>query len=192
MASGGDLDGGRELSEVEQNMPLLGRLLRRMIDGVNQLARNTASSATGDIAAPPPLSSINVSVAASGETMHVTLNHPGAVVRGGRYIVEVHTDPAFGTPVIIKDAGCSRTLEPFTLPTKNGSGETTWNYYVRGYAQNPGGQPGKIYTVGGASSPTAFTMNGSSQMDFAAPQGSGTGPNTGEGGQGLGKVQRRG
>lgn len=189
---GGQIDGGRELSEVEQKQPLLGRLIRRVIDGVNMVATNTACSATGENAAPPPIASINVSVATSGETMHVTLNHPGTVQRNGKYFVEVHTDPAFGTPAIIHDAGASRTLAPFHLPTKSADGTKTHSYYVRAYPQNTGSQPAPITVAGGASSPTAFTMNGTTQMDFASPQGSGTGPNTGLGGQGLGKVQQRG
>lgn len=187
---GGQLDGGRELSEIEQSSPSLGRLFRRILIGVNTLATNTASSATGEVSAPPPLAGVNVSVSSTGELMHVTLNHPGQVQRNGRYIVEVHTDPQFGTPVVIKDAGASRTLEPFHLPTQNES-SAPHSYYVRAYSQNPAGQPSNIIVAGGASSPTAFTMNGASKMNFAQPQGSGTGPNSGQGGQGLGKQRQR-
>lgn len=184
------LDGGRELAELEQKMPLVGRLLRRVITGVNTLAQNTAASPVGEVAAPPPLAGINVSVSSTGELMHVTLNHPGQVQRNGRYFVEVHTDPAFGSPVVIRDAGASRTLEPFSLPTQSES-STPHSYYVRGYIQNPSGQPSNIVVAGGASSPTAFTMNGTSKMNFSQAQGSGTGPNSGQGGQGLGKITQR-
>jgi hypothetical protein len=187
---GGQLDGGRELSEIEQRDPSAGRLFRRIIEGVKTLATNTASSATGEVAAPPPLAGINVSVSSTGELMHVTLNHPGQVQRNGRYFVEVHTDPAFGSPVVIKDAGASRTLEPIHLPTQNES-SVAHTYYVRAYSQNPAGQPSDIVVAGGASSPTPFTMNGTSKMNFAQAQGSGTGPNSGQGGQGLGRVQQR-
>jgi len=89
---GGDLDGGRELSEIEQSSPSSGRLYRRIIQAVNTLARNTASSATGEVAAPPPIAGVNVSVASSGELMHVTLNHPGQVQRNARNFVEIHTE----------------------------------------------------------------------------------------------------
>jgi len=187
---GGDLDGGRELSEIEQSSPSSGRLYRRIIQAVNTLARNTASSATGEVAAPPPIAGVNVSVASSGELMHVTLNHPGQVQRNARNFVEIHTDPSFGSPVIIHDAGASRTPPPFHLPTQTEAGPAH-NYYVRAYSQNPSGQPSAYTVAGGASSPTAFTMNGTSKMDFATPQGSGTGPNSGQGGQGLGKTQQR-
>lgn len=187
---GGDLDGGRELSEIEQNNPSAGRLYRRIIQAVNTLAKNTASSATGEVSAPPPIASVNVSTATSGELMHVTLNHPGQVQRNSRYMVEIHTDPNFGSPVVIHDAGASRTPPPFHLPTQDTTG-TPHAYYVRAYSQNPSGQPSHITVAGGASSPTAFSMNGTSKMNFAPPQGSGTGPNTGQGGQGLGKIQQR-
>jgi hypothetical protein len=187
---GGNLDGGRELSEIEQSSPSLGRLVRRVIQGVNTLAKNTASSATGEVAAPPPLAGVNVSVASSGELMHVTLNHPGQVQRNARYFVEVHTDPAFGAPVVIHDAGASRTLPPIHLPTQT-EDSTPHTYYVRAYSQNPAGQPSNIIVAGGASSPTPFTMNGTSKMNFAQAQGSGTGPNSGQGGQGLGKTVQR-
>ncbi len=187
---GGVLDGGRELSEIEQNNPSSGRLYRRIIQAINTLAKNTASSATGEVAAPPPIAGVNVSVASTGELMHVTLNHPGQVQRNSRYMVEVHTDPAFGSPVVIHDAGASRTPPPFTLPSQDASG-AAYTYYVRAYSQNPSGQPSQITVAGGASSPTPFSMNGTSKMDFAPAQGSGTGPNSGQGGQGLGKIQQR-
>ena len=186
---GGNLDGGRELSELEQKSASMGRLFRRIIEGVNTLAKNTASSATGEVAAPPPLAGINVSTSSTGELMHVTLNHPGQVQRNSRYFVEVHTDPEFGTPVVIHDAGSSRTLPPISLPTNSGTGRHT--YYVRAYTQSPSGQPSDIIVAGGASSPTPFRMSGTSVMNFAQPQGSGTGSNSGQGGQGLGKVVQR-
>jgi len=189
---GGDLDGGRELSEIEQTSPSSGRLYRRIIKAVNTLAKNTAASATGEVAAPSPIASVNVSVASAGELMHVTLNHPGQVQRNSRYMVEIHTDPAFGSPVVIHDAGASRTPPPFHLPAQTATG-TPHTYFVRAYSQNPAGQPSSITVAGGASSPTPFTMTTSNptQMNFAPAQGSGTGPNTGQGGQGLGKIQQR-
>lgn len=187
---GGDLDGGRELSEIEQSSPSAGRLYRRIIQAVNTLAKNTASSATGEVSPPPPIAAVNVSVASSGELMHVTLNHPGQVQRNSRYITEIHTDPAFGSPVIIHDSGSSRTPAPFHLPTNSATG-APHTYYVRAYSQNPSGHPSNITVAGGASSPTPFTMKGTSAMNFSPAQGSGTGPNSGQGGQGLGKIQQR-
>lgn len=189
---GGQFDGGRELSELEQMSPSLGRIFRRVILAVNTLATNTASSSTGEVAAPPPIAGVNVSVATAGELMHVTLNHPGQVQRNSRYMVEIHTDPSFGTPVVIHDAGASRTPPPFHLPAQDATG-APYSYYVRAYSQNPSGQPSKMTVAGGASSPTPFTLTTAAptQMNFATAQGSGTGPNSGQGGQGLGKVQQR-
>ena len=187
---GGDIDGGRELAELEMKNPSVGRLFKRLIGGINTTAKNANVSPTGEVQPPPPLAGVNVSVSSSGELMHVTLNHPGQVQRNARYFVEVHTDPAFGTPVVIHDAGASRTLPPIHLPTQNETGDNH-SYYVRAYSQNPAGQPSNIVVAGGASSPTAFTMNGTSKMNFSPPQGSGTGPNSGQGGQGLGKTVQR-
>ena len=49
MASGENqkLDYGRELVWVDQKDQLLGRLLKRVIDGVNQLATNAGVTAVG-------------------------------------------------------------------------------------------------------------------------------------------------
>lgn len=181
---GGMVDGGSDLANIEQRDPFLGRCLRRAFDGINTLAKNVAASGTGENAPPPPPASVSVS--SGGEMMHVTINHPGVISRNIRYFVEVATEPTFAAPAIVKDAGSSRTPEPFHLPTNDGAGNK-YTYYVRSYAQNGSSQPSAPVPAQGS-----FQMAGTTNMDFAAPRGSGTGPNSGLGGQGLGKVQQRG
>lgn len=184
---GGQIDGGRELASL-QNQPLLQSLIQTIIKGVNTLATNTATSATGENAAPKAPDSVSVST--GGEYMHVAINHSGPVQRNVRYFTEVSTSPSFTQPLVI-DHGSSRTSHPFPLPTKTAAGATQ-SYYVRSYAQNPGSQPSAPTVVGGASSPTAHVMTGATAMDLAPSTGSGTAPNTGQNaGQGLGKTQKR-
>ena len=83
----------------------------------------------------------------AGEMMHISINHSGALQRGVRYFSEVSTTPSFNQPLVI-DHGTSRTSHPITLPTNDASGNTQ-SYYVRSYAQDPGGPPSSPYTVGG-------------------------------------------
>ena len=188
---GGSIDGGRELAETEQKNPLLGRLIRRIIDGANTGFKNAGVSPTGENAPPPPINSVAVKVGSVGEHMHVQITHNGPVERNIRYFVEVHTDPSFNQPVV-EDHGTSRTRLPYNLPTFEDDGSTKANYYVRAYAQNPGGQPTQPYVVGGIGNPTAFQMNGASALTMLPSTGSGTAAPTGQqGGSGLGKVQSR-
>jgi hypothetical protein len=185
----GRLSGGRLLTELVNKDPRLGQLLQTVIDGVNTLATNTASSAVGSIAPPKAPDSIRVSV--GGEYMHVSHSLSGPIDRGIQHITEVSTTSSFaeGTTITI-DHGCSRTSHPFPLPTQDANGNTL-GYFVRGFAQYPGSQPSEKYTVGGSSSPTKFTMTGTTQLTLQPSHGSGTGPNTGKSGQGLGFTQKR-
>lgn len=194
---GGYVDGGRELSEIEQKQPLLGRLIRRALDGVNTLAKNTATSATGESAPPHPPSGATVSVA--GELAHITINHPGTIQRGINYITEIHSDdPAtIGRPIVL-DHRSSRTPPPVNLPTfrpnpDDPESPIKINYSTVHYAQYQASQPSSL--VAGRMSDTGattFQMAGATVMSLLPGNGSGTGPNTGLGGQGLGKVQQRG
>lgn len=185
---GGQLDGGRLLSELSIKDPRMGQLLQNVIDGVNRVAKNSGVSAVGDVSAPKAPDSVSVNTA--GEMMHISINHSGALQRGVRYFSEVSTTPSFNQPLVI-DHGTSRTSHPITLPTNDASGNTQ-SYYVRSYAQDPGGPPSSPYTVGGVGSPTAHTMSGSTSMTLLSSHGSGTAPNHGQSAaQGLGKFQSR-
>lgn len=208
---GGSLDLGRELAELEQSNPALGRVLRRLQDGVNTLAKNTSSSATGEVKPPPPPDSVSVSVPTvgtlgnlsglgGGEYMHISISHNAPVQRNIQYFSEIDTNPNFTQPIVVSH-GSSRTSHPVLLPTNTATpiqtGPTTYQpvpqtYYVRSYAQYPSSQPSPPTVAGGASSPTPFTLTGGTFMDLAASKGSGTAANTGQqGGAGLGKIQQR-
>jgi hypothetical protein len=185
----GTLDGGRLLVELANKDPRHAQLIQNLIDGINTLAQNSASSAVGDIQAPKAPDSVSVSV--GGEQMHVSHSLTGPISRGLQHFTEISTVPSFaeGKTMVI-DHGASRTSHPFTLPTKDASGNS-YKYYVRGYCQYHGSAPSEKYTVGGASSPTAFTMGGTTQLNLLNSHGSGTGPNTGKAGVGLGVYQKR-
>lgn len=212
---GGNVDGGRELAEIEQSSPSLGRLIRKVIQGVNTLATNTAASATGETAPPKPPDSVNVSVPApytdptsgavlgGGEAAHISIAHSGSLQRGINYFSEIDTNPSFSSPMVVHH-GASRTSQPIFLPTN--SGITTVNhpdgsktitpniatYYVRSYAQYASSQPSKPTVYGGASSPKGIQMSGGTVMALAQSTGSGTAASTGQqGGSGFGKVQQR-
>lgn len=184
----GQLDGGRLLQEVALKDPRLGQLFQNIIDGANQLARNAGVSPVGDIDAPKAPDSVAVKVA--GELMHISISHSGPVNRGVRYFSEISATPSFGQPIVV-DHGTSRTSHPIPLPTNNDSMAPV-TYYVRSYAQNPGGPPSTPTVVGGVGSPTGFTMGGATAMTLLPSTGSGTAPNSGQSaGQGLGRFQKR-
>lgn len=194
---GGDLSGGRELAEITNRDGRMGSLLQKMIDGVNRLAINTASSATGEVSAPSAPNTVGVKIA--GEMAHISISHSDPnLQRGVRYFTEVSTSPSFSQAqgsAIVVDHGSSRTSHPIILPTFGDAGEGggKTNYYFRSYAQYASSQPSEPYTVGGAGSPTAFQMGGSTAMTLLKGTGSGTGPNNGFSmGQGLGKTVYRG
>ena len=185
----GSLDGGRLLNEVALKDPRLGQLLQNVIDGVNRLGQNSGASPVGDVIAPKPPDTVSVKV--SGEMMHISISHSGQLNRGVRYFSEISASPSFGQPIVV-DHGTSRTSHPIPLPTNDDSSNPV-TYYVRSYAQNPGGPPSAPTVVGGLGSPTGFAMGGATAMTLLPSTGSGTAPNTGQSaGQGLGKFQKRG
>lgn len=184
----GKLEGGRLLAEVANQNPRVGQLFQNVLDGINRFAINAGFSPVGDVSPPKAPDSVNVKV--SGELMHIAINHTGPVNRGIRYFSEIATSPSFGQPIVV-DHGSSRTSHPIPLPT-NDDGSNPVTYYVRSYAQNPGGPPSAPTVVGGVSSPTGFTMGGATAMTLLPSTGSGTAPSTGQSaGQGLGSFQRR-
>lgn len=190
---GGQVEGGRELSMIEQKDPMMGALLRRVLNGVNTLSTNSGISATGEPAAPKSPDSVQAT--AAGEMLHVSVSHGGQLQRGVQYFTEVSAnDPTFSAPIVYHH-GTSRTPPPFPLPTKSSAaGNPTHNYYVRSYAQYPGSQPSEpTYLGGNGSAPVPITMSGATVGDLLPSTGSGTAANTGQqAGWGLGKVQKRG
>ena len=212
---GGDLNGGAELSQVEQASPALGRLLRKIIASVNTTASNAVVSPTGGIPAPKPIDSVQASV--SGEYLHIVVQHTGALQKGIRYFHEIGVnDSAFSKPLVI-DSGTSRASHPFPLPTGTANPNFNpaqpvsadnqmvipTNYFVRSYAQYAGSPPSRPTVLGGISSPTPINMGGLatnsdgfitqfSPTNLLPSTGSGTAPSTGQSaGQGLGKFPSR-
>jgi hypothetical protein len=187
---GGTIDGGRELSIVEQKQPFLGSLLRRIIGGINTTATNAAVSPTGETAAPPPINSVNVST--FGEMVHVAIQHNGTLQRNIQYAtqVDVNGGGKFAQPLVI-DHGSSRTSHPISLPTFASDGTTKNVYAFRSVAQYPSSQPTPPVTVGGASSPTLFTLSGTTAGDLLPSGGSGTSRSDGQAPGFLGKTQTR-
>lgn len=209
---GGDVDGGRELAEIESKDPSAGRLFRRLLEGINTLAKNTASSATGEVKPPKPPDAVSVSIPTptattqtangGGESMHVSISHSGELQRGVLYFTEISpNDPSFRNPIVIHH-GASRTSHPFTLPTFSGTVPNSnpdnppipvpYTYYVRSYAQYPNSQPSRPTTVGSPENPTPFQMSGTTIHPLVSSTGSGTASNTGQqGAWGVGKIQKR-
>jgi len=188
---GGALDGGRELSVIDQKDWQIGSLFKRIIDHVNGLGQSLQASGNGEVPAPKAPDSVSVKV--SGELMHVQINHTGELNRNTHYFTEigVNDNGAFSQPVVVFH-GPSRTSHPIFLPTFVDGGVTKNNYYVRVYAQTAGGPPSPVTIAGGATNPTKFQMAGSTNMTLLSSTGSGTAANTGQqGGWGFGKVQKR-
>jgi len=188
MSSKGILTGGRALTKWLQEDATKGSLLQKIINGVNTLATNTASSAVGRLAPPPPINGLNVTV--GGEYAHITINHSGAIRQGVHYFVEVANNSSFiGAHPI--HYGTSRTRDPIHLAPKDSSGAAQ-NWYARGFAQYPGSDPSEPVVYGGAS-PTPITTTGSTQLTWNQSTGSGTASNNGSQiGWGFGKQATRG
>lgn len=191
------LQGGRELNFVSQKDPYNGSLLSKMIDAINAVAKHAGVSAVGKVPPPPPIDRINVQGVLSGSTvtcpseiLHWTMDHNQAISKGLHYISEIDTDPNFPAPHVV-DHGCSRSAF-LHLPTKQNDGTTPNIYYLRSYAQYPGGDPCKPTVHGNLGGAIAIQMTGTSATSLLTSAGSGTAsPNGQQGGHGLGVVLNR-
>jgi hypothetical protein len=194
------LQGGRELNFISQKDPYNGSLLSKMIDAINAVAKHAGVAAVGKVPPPPRIDSINVQGTLSGsvmtcpsEILHWTLNHNQAISKGVRYISEVDTDPNFPSPHVI-DHGCSRSAF-LHLPTNQNDGVTPNVYYLRSYAQYPGGDPCAPTVHGNLGGAIQIKMTGGtnpSATSLLTSTGSGTAaPNGQQGGHGLGVVLDR-
>ena len=190
-----DLSGGQELSKLTQKDFDNGSLLKRIIDAVNSVARHASVAAVGKVDPPPPINSIQVQGAYSGnvitapsEHLHFTVTHTGELNKGVQYIHELSTDPNFrdeNTHII--DGGCSRSAFVH-LPTYLNDGVTKQEYYLRSYSQYHGSDAQKPTVLGGLASPTKIIMTGNSPSTLLPSTGSGTANTRG---QGLGVVLTR-
>lgn len=186
---GGQVDGGRELSMVEQKDPMLGALLRRVLNGVNTLSTNAGISATGSVA--PPKAPDSVTAASTGEMLHMTVSHGGELNRGVNYISYVsQNDPSFSAPMVYHHGG-SRTPPPIPVPALDPDGNQN-SYYVKTIAQYPGSPPSDPTFHGSSSAPIAIQPTGTTRGNLLPSHGAGTASNTGQQSNfGLGKFQKR-
>jgi hypothetical protein len=191
------LQGGQELSYVNQRDSYSGSLFSRLIAAINQLAKNSGVAAVGKVSPPPPINSVTVSgsapsngiITCPSELLHFTIQHTQAVQKGIRYFSEIATEPSFLAPHVI-DHGASRSAF-ITLPTST-TGSVKQTYYLRSYAQMPGSNPCKPTVLGGLSGAIGIQMGGSSKTDLLPSTGSGTAAANGsQGGHGLGIVLDR-
>ena len=183
----GILTGGRVLAKWLGEDAQKGTLIQRIINGVNTLASNTASSAVGRLAPPPPINGLTV--VTGGEYAHVTIQHSGPIQQGVHYFVEAATNPNFSGAWPIH-FGTSRTRDPIHLAPLDATGAAQ-SWYLRGFAQYPGSDPSAPVAYGGAS-PTAITTTGTTRLTWGTSTGSGTAANTGQQiGWGFGKQPRR-
>jgi hypothetical protein len=190
------LEGGQELTKVQQKDFDNGNLLNRIIEAVNNLARNVGAAAVGKVDPPPPIQSVQVQGVQAGNTLtcpseilHLTVNHTQEINKGIQYIHEISTEPNFLAPHQF-DCGCARSLFVH-LPAQDNDGKPQV-YYHRVLAQYPGSDPQKPTVFGGLANPTKIVMTGTSKTTLLSSTGSGTAsPQGTQGGHGLGKVLTR-
>lgn len=182
-------DGGQFLGELYHKDSRQATFLQKFIDYMNSGFGALASTGSGQVAPPPPLAAMGVKT--SGEMVHVSHDHPGAIQRGVQYFTEVGVnDPGFVQP-LVKDHGASRTSHPFMLPTKDDNGAAI-KYYFRSYVQYHGSKRSEYAYHGTQESPIAVTLAGNTSMTPLPSKGSGTASNDGkQGGQGLGNELSR-
>ena len=190
------LEGGRELNFVTQRDNYSGSLFSRIIEAVNQLAKNAGVAAVGKVPPPPKVDNVTVQGTQSGSTLtapseilHWTLQHNGAIQKNIRYFSEIDTNANFPAPHVI-DHGTSRSAF-LTLPKMNNAGATQ-TYYLRSYAQMPGSDPCEPTVHGNLGGAIGIQMTGSSKTTLLTSAGSGTAsPNGQQGSHGLGKILDR-
>jgi hypothetical protein len=188
------LEGGQELTAIQEKDWNTGNLLQRMLDGINTLALNLGGAPVGKISPPDPVDTIAIkgtysavhnTLVCPGELLHVVLTHNTSIRKGIQYIHEISTNPNFSGPPHPIDGGSSRSVFS-TLPTFMDDGVTKQIYYHRVIPQYPGSDPQKPTVFGGLAGPTAITMSGATAATLLTATGSGT-AETGQGAQGLGK-----
>ena len=201
------LEGGQELAALQHKDFDNGSILKRIIQAVNDLAKNVGASAVGKVDPPPPINSIQVQGTQSGNTitapsehLHWTLAHNGEVGKNVHYFTEIDTNPNFTQPHVVHH-GTSRSGF-LSLPTQDNNGKMQ-AYYMRSYPQMPGSDPQKPTVLGGLASPlqiqmtpptgtvvvggNPYTVSMPSKSSLLSSTGSGTASPSGtQGGKGFG------
>jgi len=185
-----------DLSQYIQQLrrvPVVGRyhaqVLKKIQDGINNLARNVAADPTGHMPAPPAIQQLNIKTDGNG-LVHGTIEDNNEIQRGIHYFVEYQTTDevkkGFLQPHVVH-LGTSRSMHPFQLPAMDDDGNPV-HYVFRGYSQYPGGKAGPKVSFGGET-PTLVAPGGSVRMTLLPSTGSGTTQPTGQvSGQGFGDV----
>lgn len=191
------LQGGRELSYLTQKDALLGAMLQKIITAVNTVADHTGTAAVGKTPPPDPIDTHNVAgdydvdsntLTVKGDTLHYTMVHNSPLKKGIQYFSEISTDPNFANAHPIAH-GASRSAF-LSLPKKDANGEDAV-YYLRSFAQNPGGDAQKPTVFGGLNGPTKIKFsNADPKTAILQSQASGT-ARVGQGAKGLGTVLDR-
>lgn len=162
MNKSSELQGGQELTAIQQKDFNAGNLFDKIIQAVNTLAKNVGGAAVGQLLPPPPVNSIQVSGTQNGNTLtapsellHWTLTHNGEVGKNVHYFTEIDTSPNFTQPHVIHH-GTSRSGF-LHLPTQDSNGNTQ-TYYMRSYSQYPSSPPQKPTVLGGLAGATQIQM----------------------------------
>lgn len=174
--------GGDELLQnIETKSPRLGQYLRRyVVPAIQNLAQNVGASPNGFVSPPDPPQGLIVNQQGP-EHLQVTVQHTSPVQKGLEYFTELDTNPSFPQPRVEHHGASRAPVSTFFLPTNDSNGDPH-TYYVRTYAQNPGGQTSKPYVH-----PVGITMSGATNADHTPSTGSGTASSDGtQGGQGWG------
>jgi hypothetical protein len=173
---------GHELEKIRMENAFLGRVLGRLVSGINNLAQNAGLSPVGKTITPPKIGAI--SVKASGEIVHATIFDPQAT-KTREYFIEASTEPNFLYPHVFHLVSGRGAF--IHLPSKTDSGSAQ-PWYVRGYSQDPGSDPSEPVYYGGATA-QSITLSGTTQLTPLQSTGSGSAsPFGGQGGWGRGKV----
>lgn len=169
---------------IQNENPVLGSILKRMVRAFNRIGVNTGTSPVGALPKPPTIGALNIK--ASGEIVHATITDASPNTTSREWFLEHSTDQLNWHVVHM---GVSRGTF-LQLPSKTDSGATQ-KWYFRGYSQDPGSPPSDPVYFGGLS-PTAVTLTGSTQLTPLASTGSGTASPLGtQGGWGRGKTPVR-
>lgn len=166
---------------IQRIDPLLHKSMQDLLNKVETVAQQTASSLTGFSQAPPNISSL--SVTAANGIFDVQIQDNSSVNRGVNYFLEYSTTPGFQQPVVV-DLGASRNYR------------ASWGnqtLYFRALSQYPTSAPSKPVYFGPSNNPTAVVGGGSAGPMIQPSTGSGTAPGNGQvGGAGFGYTGARG
>lgn len=183
MSSGNTLIRTHEEQRILLENPTLGAVLRQFRNAINQTAQNAGVSPVGQADAPPQIGALTVK--ASGETVHATINEPNQINNQIEYFLEYANEPNFLAPHVAHLKSARGHF--LTLPAKNDAGDAQ-PWYFRAYSQYPGSKPSAPVYFGGKT-PQKVTLSGTTQLTPLTSTGSGTATSTGgQGGWGRGKT----